>query len=242
MVIITNTGCSGFQLPTVFSKLQGKNNFMQRDLQNLRKSYDKAALLEENIPKDPMDLFDQWFKMADDCEEIEEANAMNLASLGTDGFPKTRIVLLKEIMNGNLLFYSNYTSEKAQGIDAHPKVSLNFFWPALEKQVIIKADVEKTSREKSLSYYRTRPRGSQIGAWVSDQSSQIDSREKLMDKLAEIEERFEGEEVPLPDFWGGYACKPVSFEFWQGRENRLHDRILYTKNEQGSWNTKRLQP
>ena len=215
---------------------------MQRDLQDLRKSYDKSALLEDHIPEDPVALFNRWFDLANDCKEIEEANAMNLATLGKDGFPKTRIVLLKEILEGNFLFYTNYTSEKSISIEGHPKVSLNFFWPALEKQVIIKADVSKTSTKKSESYYKSRPRGSQIGAWVSDQSSSIENREKLMNKLQETEKRFDGKDVPLPDFWGGYECRPHSFEFWQGRQNRLHDRILYLKNENGEWNTKRLQP
>ncbi|MGB5981557.1 MAG: pyridoxamine 5'-phosphate oxidase [Nonlabens sp.] len=215
---------------------------MQRDLQNLRKSYEKSALLEAELPDDPFELFHLWFDKAEKCNDIDEANAMNLSTIGTDGFPKTRIVLLKEIVDGNFLFYSNYTSEKARSIENHPRVSLNFFWPALEKQVIIKAEVSKVSREKSKSYYHSRPRGSQIGAWVSDQSSEIDSRDQLMQKLKETEDRFEDQEVPLPDFWGGYSCKPHSFEFWQGRENRLHDRILFTKDQNGSWTTKRLQP
>lgn len=214
---------------------------MQRDLQNLRKSYEKDALEESGLPQDPLVLFNKWFDLAQQCDDIEEANAMNLGTLGTDGFPKSRIVLLKEIVDKKLLFYTNYTSEKAQSIGHHDKVSLNFFWPALEKQVIIKATVAKTSREKSADYFNSRPRGSRIGAWVSQQSSTIASRDLLDQQLQEIENKFDGQEVPLPDFWGGYACTPVSYEFWQGRENRLHDRIIYTL-EQGKWITKRLQP
>jgi pyridoxamine 5'-phosphate oxidase len=214
---------------------------MQRDLQNLRKSYEKAELIEKDLPNNPIVLFDHWFDLAKNCEEIEEANAMNLATLGQDGFPKSRVVLLKEIDNGNLIFYTNYTSEKARSIDHHTQVSINFFWPALEKQVIIKATAAKVSREKSADYFNSRPRGSRIGAWVSHQSSEIQSREALDEQLFEIENRFKDQQVPLPDFWGGFECGPVSFEFWQGRENRLHDRILYEKLN-GSWVTKRLQP
>jgi pyridoxamine 5'-phosphate oxidase len=214
---------------------------MQKDLQNLRKSYDKAALIEGDLPKEPLELFNNWFDAAQHCKDIEEANAMNLGTLGEDGYPKSRIVLLKEIVGKQLLFYTNYTSEKAQSIAQHPQVSLNFFWPALEKQIIIKAMASKVSREKSADYFNSRPRGSRIGAWVSSQSSIIASREALDAQSKEVEEKFEGVEIPLPDFWGGFACEPVSFEFWQGRQNRLHDRILYTK-EDGAWVTKRLQP
>lgn len=214
---------------------------MQRDLQDHRKSYEKAELIENDLPVDPLELFNAWFEEAENCKEIEEANAMNLATLGEDGFPKSRIVLLKEIVNHQFLFYTNYTSEKGQSIAKHPQVSLNFFWPALEKQVIVKAHVQKVSRDKSASYFNSRPRGSRIGAWVSNQSAAISSREALDAQLKEIEEKFKGQEIPLPDFWGGFACEPVSIEFWQGRENRLHDRILYSKVDQ-TWTKKRLQP
>lgn len=214
---------------------------MQRDLQHLRKSYTQDALTEAELPEDPLLLFNKWFDQAQQCDEIEEANAMNLATLGTDGFPKSRIVLLKEIVDRKFLFYTNYTSEKSQSIDQHAQVSLNFFWPALEKQVIVKAVATKVSREKSQSYFNSRPRGSRIGAWVSQQSSEIASREALDAQLKTIEDQFEGKEIPLPDFWGGFACDPISYEFWQGRQNRLHDRILFTKAD-GQWVTKRLQP
>lgn len=214
---------------------------MQRDLQHLRKSYTQDALTEAELPEDPLLLFNKWFDQAQQCDEIEEANAMNLATLGTDGFPKSRIVLLKEIVDRKFLFYTNYTSEKSQSIDQHAQVSLNFFWPALEKQVTVKAVATKVSREKSQSYFNSRPRGSRIGAWVSQQSSEIASREVLDAQLKTIEDQFEGKEIPLPDFWGGFACDPISYEFWQGRQNRLHDRILFTKAD-GQWVTKRLQP
>ena len=197
--------------------------------------------IEKDLPDDPLELFNEWFNLAKNCDEIEEANAMNLATLGEDGFPKSRVVLLKEIDNGSLIFYTNYNSEKARSIDLHAQVSINFFWPALEKQVIVKSRATKVSREKSADYFNSRPRGSRIGAWVSHQSSAINSREALDEQLMEIENKFKDQEVPLPDFWGGFACEPVSFEFWQGRENRLHDRILFERVN-GSWITKRLQP
>ncbi len=214
---------------------------MQRDLQDLRKSYDKDALLENQIPDNPYFLFDSWFQDAKESLEIDEANAMSICTLGFDGYPKSRIVLLKEIDNGNFIFYSNYTSEKGAAINAYNKVSIHFFWPSSERQVIIKAVASKVTREKTLNYFKSRPRGSQIGAWASNQSNEIISREQLDKQLSYYVNKFKDSDVPLPDFWGGYACKPVSFEFWQGRPNRLHDRILYELVE-NSWVQKRLQP
>jgi pyridoxamine 5'-phosphate oxidase len=214
---------------------------MQRDLQNLRKSYEKDALLEKNLPETPYHLFDTWFQEAKSSIEVDEANAMSLCTLGVDGFPKSRIVLLKEVLEGKFLFYSNYTSEKGVAMEAYDKVSLHFFWPSLERQIIIKGNVKKVSREKSLDYFHSRPRGSQIGAWTSNQSSAITSREKLEEQLRHFEDKFKDQNIPLPDFWGGYDCDPVSFEFWQGRPNRLHDRILF-ELENDCWTFKRLQP
>ncbi len=215
---------------------------MQRDMRDKRKSYEQDTLLDDRIEEDPIKLFDAWYNMADEHEDIEEANAMALSTLGIDGFPKARIVLLKELIDGEFFLYTNYTSEKAQSIAHHEQVSLNFFWPALEKQVIVKAIARKATREKSADYFSSRPRGSQIGAWASNQSSEINSREALEQRKSDIEDKFDGEEIPVPEFWGGIICKPVSIEFWQGRENRLHDRILFTTDGKGSWTHKRLQP
>jgi pyridoxamine 5'-phosphate oxidase len=214
---------------------------MQKDLQDSRKSYELNALVESNLEADPFKTFGQWFEDAENDDKVEESNAMSISTVGADGFPKTRIVLLKEVKDNSFIFYTNYTSEKAEAIHAHPQICLHFFWPSLERQVIIKARVHKVSREKSESYFRSRPRGSQLGAWASHQSDTITSREILERQLQEVEERFKSIEVPLPEFWGGYQCEPVSFEFWQGRPNRLHDRILYEINEKG-WEIKRLQP
>lgn len=214
---------------------------MDKNLHDSRKSYEKDALLESNLNTDPFETFASWFKAAEDDPVVEEANAMSVSTLGKDGFPKSRIVLLKEIEDQSFIFYTNYTSEKAVSIESHHKICIHFFWPSLERQVIIKASALKVSRDKSQSYFNSRPRGSQLGAWASEQSSSIDSRESLEDQLMAVEKRFENEAVPLPDFWGGYSCKPVSFEFWQGRPSRLHDRILFEKSG-NQWNIKRLQP
>ncbi|WP_194850588.1 pyridoxamine 5'-phosphate oxidase [Nonlabens antarcticus] len=214
---------------------------MEKDLQDSRKSYDKDALLESNLNRNPFETFGEWFQQAENDDAVEEPNAMSVSTIGGDGFPKTRIVLLKEIANDTFLFYTNYTSEKAVAIEAHPQICIHFFWPSLERQVIIKANVKKVPAEKSAAYFNSRPRGSQLGAWASHQSDVIISREELDDQLKAIEKQFEGKDVPLPEFWGGYSCSPVSFEFWQGRPNRMHDRILYLQNN-NSWEFKRLQP
>lgn len=214
---------------------------MQRDLHDLRKSYDKNTLDENSIPATPLELFNTWFSDAKEHKLIEEANAMSLSTIGADGFPKNRIVLLKEIHDDCFVFYTNYTSEKGQAIALNNYVCLHFFWPALERQVIIKAVASKISRVQTAAYFNLRPVGSQLGAWASAQSSVIDSREHLEKQLASYEKQFEHGTIPVPDFWGGYACKPISFEFWQGRPNRLHDRILFEQVEHG-WITKRLAP
>jgi pyridoxamine 5'-phosphate oxidase len=214
---------------------------MDHNLQDLRKSYDKNALIEDSLPADPWRLFEQWFQQAQDDNHIEEVNAMSLSTLGTDGYPKNRIVLLKEITDDKFVFYTNYTSEKAAAIDQHHKAGLHFFWPSQERQVIIKCKVTKQSRSQSEQYFNTRPRGSQIGAWASNQSSTVENRERLEKNLELFKEKFRNEEVPMPDFWGGYECTPQSFEFWQGRPNRLHDRILF-EPDGDLWNHKRLAP
>ena len=180
--------------------------------------------------------------MAEEDEAIDEANAMTLGTIGLDGFPKTRIVLLKHYDDKGFVFYTNYTSEKGEAISNNGRVCISFFWPSLERQVIIQGIAEKISDEQSTAYYKSRPRGSQLGAWVSDQSAVIDSRAVLEEKLQILETRYQGKSIPKPDFWGGFRVKPVSFEFWQGRENRLHDRIRYTPTSDSSWKIERLSP
>lgn len=214
---------------------------MQRDLHDLRKSYDKDALVEQTAPQEPIELFNTWFDEAKQHELIEEANAMSLTTIGVDGFPKNRIVLLKEITDNSFVFYTNYGSEKGLAIEGNNHVCIHFFWPALERQIIIKAIASKVSREQSQAYYSSRPRGSQLGAWASAQSTVVASREHLEAELAYFDQKYKDGDIPLPDFWGGYACVPISYEFWQGRPNRLHDRLVYEKNQE-KWNIKRLAP
>lgn len=215
---------------------------MQKNLEDYRKSYEKSELLETNIPGIPLPLFTSWFEDAEKNPEIEEVNAMSLATCGTEGFPKNRIVLLKSFGEKGFSFYTNYNSEKAKDIEENPRVCLSFFWPALERQVIIKGIAMKTSEEDSVAYFASRPRGSQLGAWASNQSHVLSSREELERQLKEIEEKYRNKEVEKPPFWGGYLVTPRSFEFWQGRNNRLHDRVIYKFIENDTWESNRLSP
>lgn len=214
---------------------------MSKNLADYRKNYSKMELLEEHISNDPFIQFKTWFAEMEVVNSPTEVNVMNISSIGLDGFPKSRIVLLKEFSDAGFTFYTNYGSDKAKSLLANPNTCLSFFWPELERQVIIKGLAEKTSEEKAIEYFSSRPRESQLGAWASNQSSEIASREVLDKKLNELILEFQDKEVPKPDFWGGFVIKPVSFEFWQGRPNRLHDRILYTK-EGKNWTFKRLAP
>lgn len=214
---------------------------MSKNLADYRKNYSKMELLEEHISNDPFIQFKTWFAEMEVVNSPTEVNVMNISSIGLDGFPKSRIVLLKEFSDAGFTFYTNYGSDKAKSLLANPNTCLSFFWPELERQVIIKGLAEKSSQEKAIEYFSSRPRESQLGAWASNQSSEIASREVLDKKLNELILEFQDKEVPKPDFWGGFVIKPVSFEFWQGRPNRLHDRILYTK-EGKNWTFKRLAP
>ena len=214
---------------------------MSIDLSDYRKNYNKMELLEHFLDKDPFIQFRKWFDEMEASQDVSEVNAMNISSIGLDGFPKNRIVLLKEYSSNGFIFYTNYGSDKGQAILKNPKVCLSFFWPEMERQVILKGIATKSSEEKAKEYFNSRPRGSQLGAWTSHQSSEIASRQVLDNTLSELELEFQDKEIPKPDFWGGFLVKPISFEFWQGRSNRLHDRILYTE-EQNNWSYKRLAP
>jgi len=214
---------------------------MSKNLANYRKNYDKLELLENTIAENPFEQFQLWFEELETTNSNIEVNAMNVSSIGADGFPKNRIVLLKEYNEEGFIFYTNYGSEKALSLFNNPNTCLSFFWPDLERQVIIKGTAEKASEEKAIAYFKSRPRESQLGAWASHQSSEIASREVLEKTMLELELEFQDKEVPKPEFWGGFLVKPVSFEFWQGRPNRLHDRILYSK-ERKKWIFKRLAP
>jgi pyridoxamine 5'-phosphate oxidase len=212
------------------------------DLSNYRKSYEKNELLEDNLPKNPMELFDIWFKEVEDLKTTEEVNAMTIATIGLDGFPKSRVVLLKNVSENGFVFYTNYDSEKGKAILKNPKVCLSFFWQNMERQVIIKGNAEKVTEEMATQYFNSRPVGSQLGAVVSHQSEIIPNRNFLEENLKKLEQEFENKPIPKPEFWGGYIVKPISIEFWQGRPNRLHDRIRYELQEKSNWKTDRLSP
>ncbi|MGR7814094.1 pyridoxamine 5'-phosphate oxidase [Lacinutrix undariae] len=214
---------------------------MNRDLSHYRKTYDKRELLIDDVPGNPLQLFQEWFKEMDEGFPDEEANAMTLTTIGTDGFPKGRVVLLKQLTAEGFIFYTNYESEKGQSILAEPHVGLSFFWQKLERQVIIKGIAKKVTSDVSDAYFTSRPRGSQLGALVSHQSSVV-SKYELEQKLVDVEVALEGKTIERPDYWGGFIIEPVTYEFWQGRPNRLHDRLVYKKGEKNTWTIDRLSP
>lgn len=215
---------------------------MAHDLSKHRKSYEKKELLESNCPENPIELFQQWFLNADASEMIDEANAMNVSSIGLDGFPKNRVVLLKKYTWEGFIFYTNYNSEKGKAIAANNNVCLSFFWAGLEQQIIIKGNAEKLAENLSDGYFDSRPDGSKLGAWASNQSDVVASREELDSKLSDFEKQFKQQEIPRPSHWGGFLVKPISIEFWQGRPNRMHDRIRYSLQKDFSWKIERLAP
>jgi pyridoxamine 5'-phosphate oxidase len=215
---------------------------MSEDLSNYRKNYKKQELLERFCPENPMELFRTWFLNADTSKTVNETNAMTIATIGKDGFPKSRVVLLKKYTWEGFIFYTNYTSEKGKAIEANNNICLSFFWPALEQQIIIKGTAEKLAENLSDGYFESRPAGSKLGAWASNQSSVVSSKKEVEEKLVSLEKEFQGKEIPRPKHWGGYLVKPISLEFWQGRPNRLHDRIRYTLEKDFSWKLERLAP
>jgi pyridoxamine 5'-phosphate oxidase len=207
----------------------------------LRVEYSRGRLDEADVSPDPVEQFGRWF---DDAwaASVAEPNAMTLATVDPAGKPSARIVLLKSFDARGFAFYTNYDSRKGRELAANPSAALCFFWQPLERQVRIEGTVENVGREESEAYFRGRPRQAQVGAWVSQQSSPITSRAELERIEAEIQKRFEGRPVPLPDYWGGYRVVPRAVEFWQGRPSRLHDRLLYTRSESGAWSIQRLSP
>ena len=213
-----------------------------KDLSNYRKSYEKSELLESTIPEDPINLFNKWFYEIEEFGNVEEINAMTVSTIGLDGFPKSRVVLLKKYNEDGFVFYTNYNSEKGKAIQNNPNICLSFFWHRMERQVIIKGVAEKTSDIISDNYFQTRPDGSKLGAIVSSQSEVIPTREYLDHKLEQLEKELYGKEIQRPDFWGGFLVKPIVVEFWQGRANRLHDRIKYSLQDDFSWKIERLSP
>ncbi|MCO6491523.1 MAG: pyridoxamine 5'-phosphate oxidase [Phaeodactylibacter sp.] len=207
----------------------------------MREEYTRDGLSRQMLNDDPFRQFEHWFQQALNSEAATP-NAMSLATVAPDGQPSQRTVLLKYFDQDGLVFFTNYESRKAREIAGNPKVSLLFYWVELERQVHITGCTERISTAESLKYFMSRPRGSQIGAWVSSQSSAVGSRQLLLAKFEEMKRKFHNQEVPLPSFWGGYRVAPASFEFWQGRPNRLHDRFLYTRQGDGGWELERLAP
>ncbi|QQS45283.1 MAG: pyridoxamine 5'-phosphate oxidase [Acidobacteriota bacterium] len=209
-------------------------------IRQLRREYVSHPLTKESVSADPYDQFHQWFQEVMQVDQ-PDPEAMTLSTATADGRVSARIVLLKGFDRRGFVFFTNYQSRKSLEMDANPQAALTFYWPALNRQVRIEGRIEKVSIEETREYFRTRPRGSQIGAWASPQSSDIDRRETIENRIAEYERRFGDDEIPCPPFWGGFLLKPDWIEFWQGRESRLHDRILYRLND-GRWKISRLAP
>lgn len=215
--------------------LSGKSN-----IEELRREYAREELLEKNVRQNPIDQFTAWFDQAL-LSEVVEPNAMSLATADHKGSPSVRIVLLKGFDREGFRFFSNYNSRKGKELKENPKASLCFFWPELERQVRLEGEVIRMSRKESEDYFHKRPRLSQLGAWASNQSEEVESRDQLEERFEKLKEKYQEKKIPVPEFWGGYRLKPSSIEFWQGRRGRLHDRLLYEK-ESEDWVIKRLSP
>ncbi|WP_066433538.1 pyridoxamine 5'-phosphate oxidase [Chryseobacterium sp. CCH4-E10] len=212
------------------------------NLHDKRKVYERSQLIESEIKQNPIEQFRDWFVEASDNPGISEANAMAVSTIEEDGCPRTRMVLLKAYTYEGFIFYTNYNSRKGKAIEKTHKACLHFFWPGLERQIIIKAQLERIAENLSDGYFHSRPKGSQLGAVVSPQSQEIPDRNFLEEKLRELEKQYESTEVPRPENWGGYLAKPYEIEFWQGRPNRLHDRIIYELIDGLDWKISRLAP
>ena len=231
----------GPRLPRLSRRIQSMSVVSKlRTLVTFGRGVVTRGLTPLQVGDDPIRFFRTWY------EEAEEAGiflpeAMALATVGADGAPSARMVLLKGVSQEGFTFFTNYESRKSRELDGEPRACLLFHWPILERQVRIEGRVSRLTAAESEAYFRTRPRGSRIGAWASAQSRALESREVLEAAVAETEARFEGREIPLPEFWGGYRLVPGAIEFWQGRANRLHDRLVYSMNE-GGWSVERLYP
>ncbi|MDQ8203921.1 pyridoxamine 5'-phosphate oxidase [Pelagicoccus sp. SDUM812003] len=211
------------------------------DLSDFREEYGHDILTKESVHPNPVEQFRIWFDYAV-SQKITEPNAMSLATVDEHAQPWLRTVLLKAYDDRGFVFYTNYDSRKGKQLANNPKASVLFPWIQLERQVIINGEVERVSNSESLKYFSSRPFGSRLGAWVSQQSSVVSSRSLLLAKLEEMKRKFKNGEVPLPSFWGGYRVKPKTIEFWLGGKNRIHDRIFYSRREDGTWSIERLAP
>lgn len=216
------------------------DNMTEINVADLRANYTKGGIIDSDLPNNPIVLFKTWLDEALKSQ-VMEPNAMSLATADKSGTPNVRMVLLKGVEGDTLHFYTNYESEKGKELADNPRASVAFWWPELERQVRITGDVEKLSEKESEDYFHSRPRESQIGAWSSNQSKEVLSRVELQTRFEKLKKRFEGVDIPKPDFWGGYQISIEKIEFWQGRPGRLHDRILYVKNSE-EWTKSRLQP
>lgn len=214
-------------------------NDIRKDMRDLRRDFEFGTLDAKDVPENPFLFLKQWMKDAVELN-IKDANAFVL-STSNNGQPDSRVLLIRDITATEIHFYTNYSSKKSEDIANNKKASLNIFWPDMDRQIRIHATLEKISPELSDDYFKTRPRGSQIGAWASMQSKRLESRAQLEQRIEELEKEFEGKEIPRPDFWGGYAAVPNYFEFWQGRPSRLHDRITF-QMEDLKWKVNRLFP
>lgn len=208
---------------------------------DLRQNYTRAGLSEDEVPLNPIELFQLWLAQAIEAE-ILEPNGMTLATINEFGYPVARMVLLKGFDQRGFVFYTNYNSDKAQQLKVNPKASLVFWWSDLERQVRVEGTVTKIDAAESDAYFSSRPRGSQLGAWVSDQSKVIPNREVLEERLKALEIEYQNQKIPRPDHWGGMRLVPVMIEFWQGRPNRLHDRLRYRLIGEDQWTIERLSP
>lgn len=214
---------------------------MDTSVADLRKEYTFQGLNETDAHSNPFEQFKAWFDQAL-AAQLPEPNAMTIATATSDGKPSARMVLLKDYDERGFVFFSNYESHKGQQLEENPWGAIVFWWAELERQVRIEGPVEKTSPPESDIYFHSRPQGSQLGAWVSNQSQVIDSREVLEQRLQQLKQEYENKEIPRPPHWGGFRVIPTEIEFWQGRPSRLHDRLLYRRRDDGSWRIQRLSP
>ena len=214
----------------------------QKAVEDMRANYTKGSLDESNAGDDPLRLFQRWFDKAV-AAKLLEPNALTLSTVDAATMqPSSRVVLLKGFDESGFTFYTNYAGRKARELAATPKAAMNFLWLPLERQVRIEGTISKVGAAETEAYFRSRPRASQIGAWASRQSAVVGSAAELSDREAELDRRFEGRDVPLPDFWGGYRLRPTMIEFWQGKQSRLHDRIAFRAADAGAWTRERLAP